>query len=83
MNNSPLMTKALRKTIMHRSRLESIYIRKGNENSGKFKKQIKFCVDLRLKTKTEYFKDLNVKDISGERTFRKTIKSCFGNKGLN
>ena len=51
--------------------------------SGKFKKQIKFCVDLRLKTKTEYFKDLNVKDISGERTFRKTIKSCFGNKGLN
>ena len=56
-NNSPLMTKTIRKAIMHRSRLKNIYIRKGNdEHWENYKKQRNFCVDLLRKTKTGYFK---------------------------
>ena len=82
------MTKTLRKAIMHRSRLKYIYIyiyiRKRNDKYwGKYKKQRNFCVDLLRKTKTEYFKNLNVKDLSDNRKFWKTIKLYFTNKGLN
>ena len=41
-NNSPFMTKTLRKAIMHRSRLKNIYIRKRNvKNWENYKKQRK------------------------------------------
>ena len=57
-NNSPFMTKTLRKTIMHRSRVKNIYIPKRNDkNWENYKKQINFCVELLRKTKTEYFKN--------------------------
>ena len=82
-NNSPFMTKTLRKAIMHRSRLK-IYIRKRNDkNWEKYQKQRNFCVDLLRKTKTEYFKNLHVKDLSENRKFWKTIKPYLSNKGVN
>ena len=66
-NNSPFMTKTLRK-IMHRSRLKNIFIRKRNDkNWENYKKQRNFCFDLLRKTKTEDFKSLNVKDVSDNR----------------
>ena len=78
------MTKTLRKAIMHRSRMKNIYIRKRNDkNRENYKKQRNFCVDLLRKTKTEYFKNLNVKDLSDNRKFWKTIKPYFSYKGLN
>ena len=52
-------------------------------NWENYKKQINFCVDLLRKTKTEYFKYLNVKDPSDNRKFWKTIKPYFSNNGLN
>ena len=56
------MNKTSRKTIMHRSRLENIFIRKRNyKNMETYKKQRKFCADLLRKTKTEFFKNLNQK----------------------
>ena len=84
-NNGPLMTKTLRKAIMHRSRLKKyIYICKRNEkNWENYKKQGHFCVDLLRKVKIEYFKNPNVKDLSDNRKFWKTIKPYFSNKGLN
>ena len=83
-NNSPFMTKTLRKAIMHRSRLKNIYIRKRNDkNWENYKKQRNFCVDLLCQTKTEYFKNLNVKYLSDNRKFWKTIKLYFSNKVLN
>ena len=78
------MTKTLRKATMHRSRLKNIYIRKRNDkNLENYKKQRNFCYDLLRKTKTEYFKNLNVKDLSDNRKFWKTIKLYFSNKSLN
>ena len=64
------MTKTLRKAIMHRSRLKNIYIRKRNDkNWENQEKQINFCLDLLRKIKTEYFKNLNVKDLSDNDKF--------------
>ena len=83
-DNSPSLTKTSRKAIMHRSRLKNIYIRKRNDkNWENCKKQRHFCVYLLCKTKTVYFKNLNVKDLSDNRKFWKLIKPYFSNKGLN
>ena len=82
-SNSPFMTKTLRKAIMHRSRLKNIYIRKRNDKNWENNKQRNFFVDLLRKTKTEYFKNLNVKDLSDSRKVWKTTKLYFSNKGLN
>ena len=38
---------------------------------------------LRLETKNHYFRNLNVKDLSDNKKFLKTIKPYFSNKGLN
>ena len=44
--------------------------------------QRNFCANLLRKTKTEYFQKLNVKGLSDNRKFWKTIKPFFSNKGL-
>ena len=83
-NNSPFMTKTLRKAIMHRSKLKNIYNKKRtNDNWANYKKQRNFCVNLLRKTKTDYFKNLNIRDLSDNRKFWKRIKPYFTNKGLN
>ena len=82
--NSPFMTKTLRKAIMHRSKLKNIYNKKRtNDNWANYKKQRNFCVNLLRKTKTDYFKNLNIRDLSDNRKFWKRIKPYFTNKGLN
>ena len=51
-NNSPFMTKTLRKAIMHRSKLKNIYNKKRtNDNWANYKKQRNFCVNLLRKTR--------------------------------
>ena len=56
-NNSPFMTKTLRKSIMHRSKLKNIYNKKWtNDNWANYKKQRDFCVNLMHKTKFPEFK---------------------------
>ena len=78
------MSKALRKAIMHRSKLKNIYNKcRTEDNWANYKKQRNFSVNLLRKTKTEYFQKLNVKDLSDNRKFWKTIKPFFSNKGLN
>ena len=73
--SGPFMIKTLRKATTHRSRLKNIYIRKRNDkNWENFKNQTIFCADLLRKTKTKYFKNLNVKDLSDNCTFWKTIE---------
>ena len=84
LNNNPFMSKALRKAIMHISKLKNIYNNyRTEDNWANNKKQSNFCFNLFRKTKTEYFQKLNVKDLSDNRKFWKTIKPFFSNKGLN
>ena len=45
--------------------------------------QRNFCVNLRRNTKKDYFQKLNIKDLTDNKKFWKTIKPFFSNKGLN
>ena len=83
-NNSPFMSKALRKAIMHRSKLKNVYNKKRTDvNWANYKKQRNFCVTLLRRTKKEYFQNLNVKNLLDNKKFWKIIKPYFSNKGLN
>ena len=78
------MTKSLRKAIMLRSRLKNnLNKQRSDENWDNYKKQRNFCVKLLRQTKEKYFSDINVKSISDNKKFWKTIKPFFSNKGLN
>ena len=77
-NKSPFMTKTLRKTIMHRLKSKNIYNEKRtDDNCANYKKQRNFCVSLLSKTKNEYFKNLNIRDLSDNKKLWKTIKPYF------
>ena len=57
------MTKALRKTIMTRSKLKTVYLKNQNTtNWNNFKHQRNFCTNLLRKTKSDKFRNLNVKE---------------------
>ena len=69
-NNNHFISKALRKVIMHRSKLKNINNKyRTEDNWGNYKKQRDFCINLLHKTKTEYFQNLNVKDLPDNRKF--------------
>ena len=78
------MTKALRKAIITRCRLKSIYNKKRSyDNWDKYKKQIIFFVKTLRKTKQDYFNKIDIKSVGDTKKFWKTIKRYFNNKGLN
>ena len=78
------MTKALRKAIVHRSKLKNIFHKtRAKEDWNNYKKQRNFCVNLLRNTKKDYFQKLNIKDLTDNKKFWKTIKPFFSNKGLN
>ena len=83
-NNNAFMTKSLRKAIMLRSKLKNNFNKQRSDgNWDNYKKQRNFCVKLLHQTKEKYFSDINVKSISDNKKFWKTIKPFFSNKGLN
>ena len=83
-NNSPFMTKDLRKAIMNISRFKNKFCKnKSPENWELFRRQRNYCVKLLRKTKMEYFKTLDSKNLSDSRKFWKSVKPLFSDKGLN
>ena len=83
-NDNPFMTKALRKAIMHRSKLKEIFHKmRTKEDWNNYKKQRNLRVNLLRSTKKDYFQKLNIKDLTDNKKFWKTIKPFFSNKGLN
>ena len=76
------MSKELRKNIMLRSKLKNSFNKdRSYENWCKYKRQRNFCVNLLRKTKRNFFKNVNEKKISDNRTFWKEIKPYFNDKG--
>ena len=64
-NDNPFMTKALRKSIMHRSKLKNIFHKtRAKEDWNSYKKPENFCVNLPRNTKRDYFQKLNIKDLT-------------------
>ena len=69
---------------MVRSKLKNKYNKnRTGENWDRYKKQRNFWVNLLRKAKKNYFNDLNIKNITGNKAFWKTINRYFSNKGLN
>ena len=76
-NSNVFMTKSLKKAIMLRSRLKNnLNKQRSDENWSNYKKLLR-------QTEEKYFSDINVKIISDNKKFWKTIKPFFSNKGLN
>ena len=70
-NDNPFMTKALRKAIMHRSKLKNIFHKtRAKEDWNNYKKQRNFCVNLLRNTKKDYFQKLNIKDLTDNKNYR-------------
>ena len=82
-NNSPFMTKSLRKMIMNRSRCKNAYFKnKTVDNWEKYRQLRNECLKLTRKTKKEYFHNLDINAINDNRTFWKTVKPYFTSKGI-
>ena len=66
---------------MHRTRFGNKYLRnKTDRNKRKYTKQQNYCVSLLRKFKREYYNNLDVKNITDNKTFWKTIKPFLSNK---
>ena len=83
-NNHLFMTKALRKAIMTRSRLKNAYLKTRNSRTWEsYMKQRNVSTNLlKKKRKSEYFRNLNIKDLDDNKTFWKKNKPFFSDKGL-
>ena len=82
-NQGSFMTNDLRKAIMNRSRLLNKFKKDNSEqNKWGYKKQRNLCVKLLKKAKRTFYNTLDVKKISDNKTFWKTIKPNFTEKTI-
>ena len=66
---------------MHTTRFHNKYLRnKTDENERKYTKQRNYCVSLLRKSKREYYSNLDVKNITDNKVFWKTVKLFQSNK---
>ena len=80
-NDSPFMTKSLRKAIMTRTRLRNRYNKVRSDEKWKaFKKQCNKCVKLLRKAKNNYYGNLNLKLLTDNGKFWRTVKPLFSDK---
>ena len=77
----PFMNKVLSKEIMTRNRLRNKLLKeRSEENKKKCSKQRNYCVSLLKKSKSDYFGNLNDKNINDDKIFWKTIKPFLSHK---
>ena len=78
------MVKALRKSIMMRSRIKNLYLKNKTDLVwSNYKKQKNFSTYHLRKTKKEYFSKLDIMHISGSKIIQKTITPFSSDKSLN
>ena len=83
-NNFNYITKALRKDIMHRSRLLNKFLReRTKESKVAYSKQRNICVSLLRKTQRDYFANLGTKIMKDNRKFWKTVNPLFSEKSYS
>ena len=82
-NQAKFMNKILQKAIMNRSKLLNRYRKEKTKGTrSAYKRQINICVKLLRKTKKEFCNNLNVKYITKNKLFWKTVKPSFTDKNL-
>ena len=80
-NESPFMSKILKKGIMNRSRLKNKFLKHNSEeNRLAYNKQKNYCTSLLRKEKRNYFETLDTSKVTDNKTFWKTIKPMFSKK---
>ena len=80
-NQSPFMNKTLSKTIMQRSKLRNLFLKKRTEeNRNNYVKQRNLCVTLLRKSKREFFGSLNKTRLCDKKKFWGVVKSLLSNK---
>ena len=81
-NDGPFMNRALRKATMLRSRLKNRYNKSPTvERWEAFRKQRNLCVKLFTTAKRNFYKKLNISDITDNKKFWKTVKPILSDKG--
>ena len=80
-NHLPFMNKELSKTIMNRTRLRNVYLRKRSyENRKKYSKLRNYFVLLLRRTKRKYYSGLDEKSITDNKKFWRTVKASTSHK---
>ena len=82
-NNSPFITKNLRKEIMKRSKLLRAYQKDPTDiKQQAYKNQRNICTSLCRKTKRQYYSKLNPSCVTSNKKFWKMVKPLFSEKVL-
>ena len=80
-NHSRFISKELRKEIMLWSKLRNKFLEdKTDEERTKYRKQRNICLQLLRRAKRNYYNDLDLSNVTGNRKFWKTIRPLFVNK---
>ena len=80
-NQSPFVTKELRKAFMTRSQLHNKYLNDVSDfNLTAYRKQRNFCTSLCRKSKKKYYSNLNPSCVSSNKKFWKSVKPLFSEK---
>ena len=83
-NHAPYVTKKMRKAIMRRTQLQNKYFKnKTFENLRNYKKQKNFCSKLYKKEKRQYYNNLDLRKVTDNKLFWKTIKPLMSDKGTS
>ena len=82
-NFNAFMTKELQKEIILPSKLKNKFNKERNNiNWCNHKRQSNHCLSILRKTKKEYFNNLNIKQVSDNKIFWKSVKPFFNDKDL-
>ena len=80
-NNAPVMNKILSKAIMTRSRLRNKFLKNPSDiNKINYNKHRNYCVNLLRKEKKRYYNNIDLKLLTENKLFWKTIKPLFSDK---
>ena len=80
-NHLPFMNKTISKEIMKRTRFRNQFLKnRTDENKSRYTKQRNYCVSLLRKTKTQYYSNLDEKNVTDNKAFWKTVKPFLSDK---
>ena len=80
-NQGPYMNKILNKAVMNRSRTRNSYLSNRTETNRKaYNKQRNYCVGLFRNEKKKFYNSIDIKNITDNRLFWKTVKPFFSEK---
>ena len=82
-NHSPFINKTILKAIMDRSRLRNKFLKtRSQEGKKAYNTKRNYCLTLIRKAKKDYYNNLDHENVTDNKTFWKSVKPLFSEKGL-